>query len=97
MMIIQIGVYGVETPVPSAEVLQADSGGRFIVLRMDEGLTLILNGRDETAIANARALATCLTNAADEIEHALAAPLTLTTSGGTGQGSYLMQETPIKS
>jgi len=65
---INIGVYGTKTPILGAEVLHPDSGGRFIVLRMDEGLTLILNGRDDVAIAHARALATCLTSAADEIE-----------------------------
>lgn len=54
---------------PQAEVLQLDSGARFITVRLDDGYaSFIPPGTDLRAVAYVRKLAAALHAAADQLE-----------------------------
>lgn len=73
MISIQIGIYDSDAETaPTATVLQVPNGSRFIVLNPEEGVSIVLHGRNAHAVTQARALAECLNRAADEIELQLA-------------------------
>ena len=63
-------MHGIGNPLGgsmSADVLSLDNGDRFIVLKQ-VGLSLILNGVEREAAANARQIALALKAAAEELE-----------------------------
>ena len=51
-----------------ATVGTLDDGKQYICLRLDDGMTVILDGVDAVSVAHAREIATALTIAADAIE-----------------------------
>lgn len=56
---------------PLARVVTADNGDRFISIDFGRAATVLLHGENAEAVANARALAHALLDAANQIEEAL--------------------------
>lgn len=67
----RIGIYSHgEMCQPRADILGMADGTRFIVLHPSRDVEVILHGHDLVGVAQARALAKCLNDAADVLEHA---------------------------
>lgn len=74
MIKITVGIYADGVCAPEADVLNTGNlGDRFIVLSPSPELTIILNGRDRQAVADARKLAKCIADAAELLEFELMA------------------------
>ncbi len=91
MMTVTVSAW--KNPVGSerAEILTMEDGTQFIAVRPWDDFTLGLYGRDAECVAHARALAACLTTAADELEAAIANRATNTRVASPQQGTTLAE------